>query len=482
MKKKILFSIVAIVPALLFAQTPSDALRYSMLGFGGTARYLSTAGAFGAIGADFSVLSTNPAGIGLFRTTEISFSPGLLYTNAQSSYNGTSSEDDRYNLNMNSAGVVFAFGNDKNPSSNWKRVQLGFGMNKLANYSSNFIIKGDNPFNSIISEFQKKAVGILPKNLDPYDTQLAWDLYLLKDTVRDNNGILQYTSAIPDGGVQQMKYVEQRGSQNEMVLTLGGNYNDKMYIGGTIGFPTLNFRENSTYKEIDRGDSIADFRSMTIEDYVFTSGTGINFKFGIIGRPLEWIRIGAAVHTPTFFTLRDEYGRTMRHTNDFGEEISQKSPKGVYNYHLRTPFRAMASLGFIIKQYGFIGIDYEFTDYSEAKFENRDEYFNDVNMVIHDDYSSANNIRIGGELNLQALKLRAGYALYGSPYKNSINDLEKTSITFGLGFRDKNYFLDLAWIMTTYAEDYYLYNPQFVNAATIDNVTNAVVMTLGFRM
>ena len=52
------------------AQNDGDALRYSLIGFGGTARYISMGGAFGAIGADFSTLSTNPAGIGAYMKNE----------------------------------------------------------------------------------------------------------------------------------------------------------------------------------------------------------------------------------------------------------------------------------------------------------------------------------------------------------------------------------------------------------------------------
>jgi hypothetical protein len=480
--KKIIFAfLLGTISLSLVAQTPFDALRFSMLGFGGTARSMGAGGAFGAIGADFSSLSTNPAGIGLYRSSEFTFSPSLYQSIAEATYNDMSAEDDKYNFNVSNLGVVFALGNDQKTSSKWKKVQMGFGYNRLANYNSNVAIEGDNPWNSMVTELQAQATGFHPNDLNPFSTQLAWDTYLLQDTIRNSNGVLQYTSIIPEGGVRQRKFIESRGAQNEMALSIGSNYNNRFYIGGTVGFPTINYKEKSTYQEFDSGDSIPGFTSFSVYDYLNTTGSGVNFKLGIIGRPFDWVRIGAALHTPTFFNMRDEYGRTIKHKRELFTEITANSPDGYFDYQLSTPMRAMVSLGFIIKKYGFIGIDYEFVDYSEAKFEAKSENFFDVNQVINSNYDQASNLRIGGELNLEPVRIRAGYALYGSPYKSGVNHFERSSYTFGLGFKDQNYFIDFAWVVTTYTEDYYLYSPALVNATKIDHMNTAMVMTMGFR-
>ncbi len=481
MKKLVFASFLIFATLFATAQTAFDALRFSMLGFGGTARSMGAAGAFGALGADFSTLSTNPAGIGLYRSSEFTFSPALRYSTAMATYNGMEADDYKYNFNIANTGVVFALGNDRNPNAKWKRVQMGFGVNRLANFNHNASIAGNNHDNSILHELQAKATGIHPTNLNRFDTWLAWDTYLFPDTIRNANGVLGYTSAVPDGGVLQTKIIETSGAINEMVLTLGGNYDDRLYIGGTIGFPTINFREDAIYREIDQGDSIPGFRSLTIEDYLHTTGSGINFKVGIIARPIDWIRIGASLHSPTVYSLRDDYSRTFRHTTDLPQTYSTSSPKGSYDYTLRTPLRANLNLGFLLKQYGFIGIDYEFVDYSEARFRARHDNFTDVNQTIRQTYGAASNIKIGGELNLNPFRLRGGYALYGSPYKKGFNDFERSSITMGLGFRDQNYFMDFAWIITSYNQDYYLYSPEIVNAAKIENMVNTMVMTVGFR-
>lgn len=482
MKKIIVMFFLLTGTLTMFAQNHTEALRYSMLGFGGTARYMGVAGAMGAMGADFSALSTNPASIGLYRSSEITFSPSLFYSIAESKYNGTFAEDDKYNFNIGNAGGVFTFNNPSAGStSKWQKFQFAFGYNRLANYNDNVSIAGDNPWNSIMTEFSEKATGVHPFNLNQFDTRLAWDTYLFKDTVRDNNGILHYISVIPDGGVYQMKFIETRGSYNEMTLTLGGNFNDRLYIGGTLGLPTINYRENTTYREFDKGDSIPVFKSLTLDDYLNTTGNGINFKLGIIARPFDWVRIGGAIHTPTFFTMRDSYGRTLVHYRDGMNSMPQKSDDGYFDYSLHTPLRAMVNVGFLIGKYAFIGLDYEFVDYSESRLDSKRENFYDVNNTIRESFESTSNIRVGGELNLHPIKLRAGYALNGSPYKDDINDFEKRSLTFGLGFSDQNYFIDFAWVMNTFSENYYLYNPKYVNAAIIDHSSTNMIMTLGFK-
>ena len=44
----------------------------------GTARYIGMGGAMEALGADISTMSSNPAGIGLFRKSMVSLSAGVI--------------------------------------------------------------------------------------------------------------------------------------------------------------------------------------------------------------------------------------------------------------------------------------------------------------------------------------------------------------------------------------------------------------------
>ena len=74
------------------AQTAVDALRYSRTIAGGTARYMALNGAFGAVGGDFTVLSTNPAGIGIYRSSEFTITPSIFTGGTQSTFMGNTTD------------------------------------------------------------------------------------------------------------------------------------------------------------------------------------------------------------------------------------------------------------------------------------------------------------------------------------------------------------------------------------------------------
>lgn len=82
MKKVYLLAAVAMMAAQLQAQNVIlDTYVGAQLAtedLNGTARYVGMGGAMEALGADLSTMSTNPAGIGLFRRAQVAGSFGLV--------------------------------------------------------------------------------------------------------------------------------------------------------------------------------------------------------------------------------------------------------------------------------------------------------------------------------------------------------------------------------------------------------------------
>jgi hypothetical protein len=460
---------------LAFSQNEVDALRYSQLNFGGTARFMGTAGAFGALGADFSTLSFNPAGIAMYRKSEFTVSPGLFMQKTSSSYLGTGGEDSRFNLMLGNCGVVFAYHNgdsDNNPE--WKGVALGIGYNRTNNFYNRIMISGKNNDNSMIDIFVNDAnnTSYDPNDLDQFSTQLAWNTWLI-DTAGGT-----YYGVNSVYGETQTKSIETSGSMGETVLSFGGNYANKLYLGCTFGFPNLVYRENSTYQE-EFNDTTSGLKNFVYNQELTTRGSGFNFKFGLIYKPVEWVRIGGALHTPTLFRLTDDWSSRM--TSDFtGVSYTSDSPIGNYDYTLTTPMRAIGSIAFVIGKMGFVSADYEFVDYGTAHLSSPLYVFLDENSAISKGYTVANNIRVGGELKLAPIALRAGFAMYGSPYRTG-SDGARTSITGGFGFREDNFFIDFAYIYSMMSEKYYLYDPALATASKNDMKSSQYVMTLGFR-
>ena len=147
--------------------------------------------------------------------------------------------------------------------------------------------------------------------------------------------------------------------------------------------------------------------------------------------------------------------------------------------------RAMGSLAFIIGQYGLFSADYEYVNYSQARFNTTyDSYYgsySEVNNQIMSDYRSWGNIRLGTEWRLSNFRLRGGFAYFSNPYQEGMNNSERYQVSAGFGFRTKHFFTDVTYVWTRMNQDYYLYDPSLVKPAFITYHTNTVSTTVGFR-
>ncbi len=485
--KKIFYNIIIVIlfgTSALTAQNEVDALRYSQGFHGGTARFMSMGGAFGALGADASSLTINPAGLGVYRKSEFAFTPTFFLGETSSDYMGETSTDHKYNFNFNNFSLIAAShtGNE----DGWISVNFGFAYNKVNNFNNRIIIEGKNDKNSITDYFASIANGKTFDNLNSFNEWLAWETYLIDP----DSSTTSYKSALLTRGELQSKAITSKGSMGEYAFSLGANYDNTLYMGATIGIVGVRYEENSEYSETDVDSMIYDFNSLSYKQHLLTKGTGFNFKFGLLYRPMNWIRIGGAIHTPTFFSLTDNYSSTMKSSFESPDSIRGDgnwvdSPEGRFDYELTTPFKAIGSLAFVIKKTAIISVDYEFVDYSLARLRSNDYFFKIENNSIQTHYTMASNIRAGLEYRYGPFSIRGGYALYGNPYNTSEvdNDGSVTAYSGGFGIRDKEFYFDIAYIYTTKSEKYYLYSPDIVavEAATLNSHSNRIMATFGFR-
>ncbi|MES2591076.1 MAG: hypothetical protein V4608_04240 [Bacteroidota bacterium] len=479
MKKQALLIGTGLLYALtITAQNDIDAMRYSQLTFGGTARFASMAGSMGALGGDISTLSFNPAGIGVFRKNEISITPSIFSQSTTSTFNSIESSDRKLNFNFGNIGLVATWNRGDKSTRGWETVNFGLGYNRTNNFHNRMSVEGDNATSSLLDTYVASANGNAPSSFDQFSTGLAWETYLINP---DTNGTNLYNHVVAGYGQQQRKSVETRGSMGETVVSFGGNYRNKLFVGATIGFVNARYVEESVYEEIDANDSISNFKSFTYTQDLTAKGSGVNMKFGAIVKPTEWLRIGAAVHTPTSIGFNDKYSSSMKSDLE-GVSYDTISPKGSFDYRITTPFRAIGSLGFVIGKIALLNVDYEYVDYTYAQLNSSPNVFSPVNRTIRSKYTSAGNLRVGGEVRFDPFSFRAGYALYGSPFKNDENvNANRSSYTLGVGFRENNYFIDFAYVLTQYTEYNYLYDPSYVSSVKNNYRNSSFMLTLGTK-
>ena len=125
MKK--LFAIAAIVVATMpaAAQETYENAKIAQEDLNGTARYVAMGGAMEALGADISTMGTNPAGIGMFRHSNISLSMGLVSQGDATNAVGGSTT----NASFDQLGFVYSYRNGKTSF-----INVGVNFHKSRNF------------------------------------------------------------------------------------------------------------------------------------------------------------------------------------------------------------------------------------------------------------------------------------------------------------------------------------------------------------
>lgn len=525
MNKKILLSLVGLlIFGLSHGQEESDALRYSYLSSGGTARVQSIGGAGVSLGGDAGLMGINPASIGLFRTSDFSFTPGFRAMTNHADYLGESSSDAKNNLYIQQLSLIFA-GNTQNNNSKWQNVTFGVGLNRLANFNQHIFYQGTNGVSSYADNYlitlANEGYTDSPNDLNdigqnnPYDLSPAYATTLIGPQYNPQNQFDGWTSLpgqiLADGNnILQSNNISSSGGLNEYSLAVAGNYNNKLYLGLSLNIPSIKYDRTEAFTEENPGDKNSPLIDYTVTKRLHTDGAGINGKLGMIYAVNKMVRIGAAFSSPTAYSLHDTYSTTIKtNTTDFGTLTSSTQDftsgyPGEYEYSLTTPWRATGGISLIFgtdpdvkQQHGFVTLDYEFVNYAAARFRFNssdatasDKAFAEaLNQSMRNMYKGASNVRLGGELKFNILAVRAGLAWMGSPYADSNLKGDELRYSAGIGIRNRGMYADLAFI---YANPHQINQPYLLPEnslnipspapATITGNAATVLLTIGFKL
>ncbi len=514
MVKRTLYTLLLAIAIPLFinAQDLTDALRFSGFQMQGTARAGSMGNAFGALGGDFTSVSINPAGLGIYRSSEFVFSPTFGQTQIEAKYHGNPMTDSKYNFLLENLSYVASLQPKKQSETGLVRINVGIGFNKLKDFNNVANILGHNIYSSFLDNLIENANGEDPSQgwsefyeglayFNP-DTETGTDLIYEEDGFwRSDIQKNPFDENVQNYEHSQKKSISRQGGINEYTIAAGFNFNHKLYFGVSVGIVDVTYKESSSFNEWDQKNIIPRFNEMQFDRYLGVNGTGYNGKIGVIFKPINEIRLGASIHTPTFYNLHETFDTRMISNNTF-EEIGQvediaSSRINDYDYDLETPLRATLSAAYIFSDKGLISVDYEYVNIGTAKLRRGGDGYNFVNenSDIAEIYKPAGNFRIGGEYVVAPdINLRAGYELYPSVYKTTAfgtqqpnSDSHLNVVSAGFGYRTGGFFFDLAYRHSFSKSFDMLYQAPssgyypVPEMASFKEVNNKVMFTLGFK-
>lgn len=460
------------------AQTELDLFRYSKVNTYGNARFNAMGGAFGALGGNFTALSTNPASIGLYSRAEINITGALTIGELESSYFGERAEDNSLAFNIPSGGFVLpVYGVKTKGKGELKRLQIAFGINRIADFNSSRYVRGFNDKGSFMDDVVAQSQGVYYERLS-MPGYLAYYTGLMDPTDSINN---LYSTILQGGNLQQYQILERRGNITEMAFSFGGNVLDMLYFGFTVGVPVVDFKENSLYvEENTEGINFPyNFENYNYSQTIKVNGVGVNLKMGLIYQPVHFLRIGANFHTPTYYSLNERYEASMQTHMSHPDPLvrREESASSVYSYKVFTPAKGGLSLGFILGKRGLIGLEGELIDYGGMRVDIYDdiEYQSVLNNIVDNNYGLGGNFRFGTEWRFNPISIRAGYIFEAATFKNNYADnLYEHSVTAGLGLSLSSFYIDFSYTYKFENSTDFLYSPS--DLTTGASITDPVYM------
>lgn len=493
-----LLSAAVLVGALTTAsaQNEQDALRFSSITPGGTARSIGLANAFGALGADPVSAAINPAGLGMYRTSEISFTPSLDVSTVNSQYLGTGSSDAKSRFYFGNLALILN-SPAENAGSDWRSSTFGVVYNRQATHHWGRQAVANGVGSSILDDFAWQAEGTLADDLFdafPFSAGLAYDTYGIDPLDPSDSLGRSYVPALPGGAmVDQIITIDSRGATNNTAFFYSGNYMDKLYIGVSLGLVGYRYNHVRIHSETV-GDENIDLKDLRYREELAITGNGVDVKAGAIYRFNDRFRMGLAIQSPMWMTMNDAYNTSMNTTfrspspTDGRSSYSAASPDGIFAYKVTSPMRTVLSAAYVAGEHGLVSVDYEYADYSRMQFRPStrldDSYtFTAENEVIRNVFRPVHTIRAGTEWRSNGWYFRMGWAFSPDAYKTNDIMHAQAMRTYagGVGYRTDHLSVDLGANYIQRSANYYPYDPSIANVIREERNTVRTLLTIAIR-
>lgn len=506
MKRKVysLASLFLAFASMSYAQGEMNAFDFSYNDLTGTARSVAMGGAFGALGGDASGVAINPAGIGVYKSHELSGTLNFTNTETSSKFLGTTTDDKKFNFtfdNFSFVGVVPLYSDDV------PTINFGFAYNKLKSFDRKIAVSGG--MGTSLTDYLAKRANKQKDfdyitNGDGYDGDwmsiLAWEGGLIN---KNSDGSKSFVPASNGQKAQSNMYMREKGDISSFDFNVGTTISNILSIGATISVTDLDYHLFSDYKE-----TFPDESNYFLTNDLKTEGTGWQIKTGLIFKPINELRIGVAYHSPTWYNMTDSYYASV---DAFGngpiympntDNTKYNYPDyGYTDYNFRTPDKWVFSLAGVIGQYAILSADYELTNYGNMHLSNR--YYGDYdystdNESIQSDFKSASTLRVGAEVRFTPqFSGRVGYMWQQSPVKENVKDGnvdiytagtvpqyslvgDANYFTWGLGYRfAPQFYTDIAFVIKNRTDDFYNFGG--ASKSELKNSQFTGLLTLGYK-
>lgn len=512
-----------------FSQGLADVYKYVPNGdLNGTARSMSMGGAFGALGGDISVLNNNPAGLAVYRSSEIVATADVSMVSSKTNWLGNGMTADKTKFNFDNIAYVgyFPTGNDSGLLS-WN---VGFSYNRLKNYSRNYSLRGSGDMGASLADYVAARANkgrLTPNDIDfrldgndnitydPYESVGDWLSVLSNDAGFLNYNGKQYesslrsTAGIPYSRSNTEMNVHESGAIDQYALAFGTNISDFLLLGATVSITDLRYDLYSYYAE----DYASNKNSyIELENGLTTKGTGYGINIGAICRPIDFLRVGVAYNSPTWYKMTDSYNaRGASDVESLLDKYEAYSPKDAYSkYKFRTPDKWIFSAAAIFGQTALLSVDYEVMNYRRMHLS--DDYGNEnveTNTEVDQKLGISNTLRVGAEVKVTPqFSVRAGASWSGSGMSSTLRDGNTevitvgtlphytltnniTNYTVGLGYRfTPQFYVDVACILKTVKDDVYTFSTLYSDAgemmvqstpSSLKTNSTRVALTLGYK-
>lgn len=493
----------------------------------GTARYVGMGGAMEALGADLSTIGSNPAGIGLFRSSQAKVSFGFVSQEGAKDFNSAN----KTNMSFDQAGFVYSmrtgrrhfinFAFNYHKSSNFNHILSAAGsLNGDASQNKLTYLKATNDLFALPMEGKGDIWGednLFDRTSNLYNAADYLNTNAIMAEWDDQDNITYYYNGA-SGYDMKRAHSGYIGSYD---FNISGNANDRFYWGLTFGIHDVHYNAYSQYTEglvSSEGTGVGD---VTVTDDRTITGTGFDVKAGVIVRPVEEspFRIGLSVASPTFYDLESSYSTRLDNHAKVGA-YNYVSNSDRYDFRLNTPWKFGLSAGTTISNVAAVGVSYEYADYASLDTRVKDSEYDswaddfyetsssdhEMNSATKRTLKGVHTLKLGAELKpTDDLAVRVGYNYVSPMYKDGATrgtDVDCTSnaytsttdytnwestnrITCGLGYTVERFTVDLAYQYSTQSGkfrpfDNYL-GQNYSDAVKVKNDRHQLLLTLGYK-